>query len=136
MSKTLKFDILSCPCSNTIFFIIIGFTNWDLWSFSQNDLFQDCSAQQSCMDYHMSLVHLQGLKLLPYKVYYVPFLEHLHKCHFDLCIPRYRNSPQVSCLGMNPGIGWNPNLEGSYLLEFSEFESKTRITESIVLSLF
>ena len=34
------------------------------------------------------------------------------------------NSPQVSCLGMNPGRGWNPNLEESYLLEYSESELK------------
>ena len=40
--------------------------------------------------------------------------------HLDLCSRRYNNSPQVSCLGMNPGRGWNPNLEESYLLEYSE----------------
>ena len=27
---------------------------------------------------------------------------------------------KVSYLGMNSGRGWNPNLEGSYLLEYSE----------------
>ena len=26
----------------------------------------------------------------------------------------------MSCLGMNTGRGWNPNLEGSYLPKYSE----------------
>ena len=64
----------------------------------------------------MSLFHLLGLKLGTQKVQSIPFLEHLQKFHFDLRIPRYSNSPQVSYLGMNPGRGWNPNLEESYLL--------------------
>ena len=36
---------------------------------------------------------------------------------------------------MNPGRGWNPNLEESYLLEYSESESKTwtRSTSGIYL---
>ena len=34
---------LACTCSNTIGFIWICFTNWDLWAFSQGDLLQDCS---------------------------------------------------------------------------------------------
>ena len=37
--------------------------------------------------------------------------------------PRYSNSPHVSCLGMNPGRGYNPNLEGSYLPKYSEYEA-------------
>ena len=53
----------------------------------------------------------------------VPFLEHIHKFNLDLSSPRYSNSPHVSCLGMNPGGGWNPNLEGSYLLGYSESEA-------------
>ena len=42
----------------------------------------------------------------------------------DLCSARYNNSPQVSYLGMNPGRGWNPELEESYLPEYSEYEAK------------
>ena len=71
---------------------------------------------------HMSLVHLQVQKLGPQKLNYVLFMEHLHEFHLDLSSPRYSNSPQVSCLGINSGRGWNPNLEGSYLLEYSEYE--------------
>ena len=51
----------------------------------------------------------------------MPFL----KSHLDLRSPRYSNSPQVSCLGRNPRRGWNPNLEESSLLEYSESEVKT-----------
>ena len=54
-------------------------------------------------------------------------MEHLYKFHLDICSPRYSNSPQVSCLGMNSGRGWNPNLEGSYLLEYSEYEFESWI---------
>ena len=54
----------------------------------------------------------------------VPFLEHLQKFNLDLCILKDSNSLQVSCLGMNPERGWNPNLEGSYILEYSEYEAK------------
>ena len=32
--------------------------------------------------------------------------------------------PQVSCLGMNSGGGWNPNFDGSYLPEYSEYEAE------------
>ena len=105
MSENFHYGILSCLCSNTIGFIIISFTNWDLWSFSQGDLLQDCSEQRSCMDCHMTLFHIMVLKIRPQKLNSVPFLEHLHKFHLDLCIPRYSSSPQVSCLGMNPGRG-------------------------------
>ena len=73
----------------------------------------------------MSLFHLQGLKLLPQKVPSVPFLKHLEKFHLDLSSPRYSNSPKVSCLGMNLGIGWNPDLEESYFPEYSESEAET-----------
>ena len=52
------------------------------------------------------------------------FMQHLEKLNFDLCSPRYSNSPQVSYLGMNPRRGWNPNLEGSYILEYSESEAE------------
>ena len=76
------------------------------------------------MVYHMSLFHLLDLKLRTHKLQFVPFLEHLQKFHLDLFSPRYSNSPQVSCLGMNPGRGWNPNLEGSYRQEYSESEVK------------
>ena len=75
----------------------------------------------------MSLFHLRGLKLIPQKLQSMPFLEHLHKFHLNLCIPRYSNSPKVSYLGMNPGRGWNPNLEESYLLEYREHEAETWI---------
>ena len=51
-------------------------------------------------------------------------MEHIAKFHLDLHIPRYRNFTQVSCLGMNQGRGWNPNLEESYLPEYSKSESE------------
>ena len=124
VSKNSHWVSLTCPYSNTISFIRIGFTNWDLWSFSHGDLLQDCLEQRSCTDFHVSLFHLRGLKLLPQKVQSVPFVEHLKKFHLDICSPRYSNSPQVSCLGMNLGRGWNPNLEGSYLQEYSESEAE------------
>ena len=54
----------------------------------------------------------------------MPYLEHLVKFHLDLLIQRYCNSPQVSYLGMNSGRGWNPNLERTYLLEYSESEDE------------
>ena len=41
----------------------------------------------------------------------------------DLCSSRYCRYPQMSCLGMNSGRGWNPNLERSYLLEYRESDS-------------
>ena len=66
-----------------------------------------------------------GIKLIKHKLPSVPFLEHLLKFHLDLCIPRYSNYPKVSCLGMNPGIGWNPYLEESYLPEYRDSKSKT-----------
>ena len=122
MSKPFNWGILPCPCSNPIVFIIIGFTNWDLWSFSQGDLLQDCSEQWSCTACHVSLLHHRVLKLGPLKLNFVLFLEHLQEFHLEVCIPSYRNSPQVSCLGMNSGKGWNPNLEGSYLPRYSEYE--------------
>ena len=52
-------------------------------------------------------------------------MEHFTKFHLDLRIPRYINSPKVSCLGMNPGIGWNLDLKESYLPEYSKSEAKT-----------
>ena len=72
----------------------------------------------------MSFFHLQGLKPLPKQVQFVPYLEHLEKFNLDLHGLRYSNSPKVSCLGMNPGIGWNPNLEESYLPEYREYEAE------------
>ena len=72
----------------------------------------------------MSLFQFIGLKLLPHKLKYIPYLEHLAEFNLDLCIPQYRNSPQVSSLGMNPGRGWNLDLEETYLPEYSEFEAK------------
>ena len=124
MSEILYWGNLACPWSKTIVFIPIGFTNWDLWSLSQGDMLQGCSEQWSCMACHMSLVHLQVQKFGPQKVNSVLFLGHLQEFHLDLCSPRYNNSPQVSCLGMNSGRGWNPNLEGSYLQEYSEYEAE------------
>ena len=79
----------------------------------------------------MSLFPLLGLKLEPQKVQSVPFLENLHKFHLDPFIPIYINSPQVSCLGMNPGRGWNPDLEETYLLEYSKSEAKMFYTRYI-----
>ena len=104
-------------------FISIGFTNWDLWSFSQGDLLQFYSEQRSCTECHVSLVHILSLIFGPPKFQSVPFMEHLQEFHLDLCSSRYCRSPQMSCLGMNSGRGWNPNLERSYLLEYSESES-------------
>ena len=46
------------------------------------------------------------------------------KISFGPCSPRYSNSPQVSCLGMNLRRGWNPNLVGSYLPEYRECEAE------------
>ena len=72
----------------------------------------------------MSLFHLQDLKLLPQNLKFVPYIEHLDKFRLDLCILRYINSPKVSYLGMNPGIGWNPDLEESYLPKYRESEAE------------
>ena len=72
----------------------------------------------------MSLVHLLSLIFGPLKLHSVPFLENLQEFHFHLGIQSYSNSPQMSCLGMNSGRGWNPNLEGSYLLEYSEYKAE------------
>ena len=123
MSEISHWGNLTFPWSKYIGFIRISFTNWYLWSFSQCDLLQDCSEQQSCTEFHMSLVHLLSLKFRTYKLQSVPFLENLQEFHLDLCSPRYCNYPHVSCLRMNSGRGWNPNLEGSYLLEYSESEA-------------
>ena len=41
VSEILHWGNPACLWSNTIGFIIIGFTNWDLWFFSQGDLLQD-----------------------------------------------------------------------------------------------
>ena len=83
----------------------------------------------------MSLVHLQSLISEPQKLKSIPFMEHLQEFHLDIFIPRYCNSPQVSCLGMNSGRVWNPNFERTYLLEQSESEAKTwpRCTSEIYL---
>ena len=130
MSYIYHWGNLVCPWSKTIGFIRIGFTILDLWSFSQGDLLQDCSKQRSCTACHVSLVHLLSLIFTPTKLDSVKFLEHLQEFHLDLCIPIYCNSPQVSCLGMNSGRGWNPNLERTYLLEYSESEDKFWIQDS------
>ena len=83
----------------------------------------------------MSLFHLLRLKIGPQKLQSVIVLYNLYKFHLELCIPRYINSPQVSCLGMNPGRSWNPNLEGSYIPEYSESEAEfwTQCTERFYL---
>ena len=88
----------------------------------QGDLLQDCSEQQSCTAYHVSLFHLLILKLGPQKLKSMLFLEHLQERNLDLCSPCYGNFPQVSYLGMNYGGGWNPNLEGSYIPEYNEYK--------------
>ena len=51
-------------------------------------------------------------------------MEHLVKFHLDLRSQRYSNYPKVSCLGMNLGRGWNPDLEESYLPKYSEYEAE------------
>ena len=116
MSELFHWGNLACPWSNTIGFIRIGFTNWDLWSFSQGSLLQDSSEQRSFTDWHMSLFHILGLKRRPQNVAAIHFLKHLQEFHLDLCSPIYSNSPQVSCLGMNSGKCLNHNFKGSYLL--------------------
>ena len=52
-------------------------------------------------------------------------MEHILKFHLDVFSLRYSNYPQVSYLGMNPGRGWNLDLEESYLLEYNESEAET-----------
>ena len=126
MFETFHWGSLTFSCSNTIGFIRIFFTIWDLWSFSQGVLLQDFSEQRSCTTCHMSLVHLLSLKFRKPKVQSMPFLEHLQEFHLDLCSPIYCNSSQVSCLGMNSGRGWNPNLERTYILEYREYEDEFR----------
>ena len=119
VSEISHWGNLACSWSNTAGFISIGFTIWDLWSFSQGDLLLDCSEQRSCREFHVSRVHLLSLTFIEKKVQYVPFLENLQECHLDICSPRYCNSPQESCLWMIYGRGWNPNFERSYLPEYS-----------------
>ena len=53
------------------------------------------------------------------------FLEHFQEFNLDLCSQIYSNFPQVSCLGMNYGRGWNSILEESYLPEYSESKAET-----------
>ena len=67
------------------------------------------------------------MKLLPQKLQSMPYLENLAKFHLELISPRYRNSPKVSCLGMNPGIGWNPDLEESEAENFTHGLSRIYI---------
>ena len=76
-----------------------------------------------------------GYKNLTTEVKSIPYLECLENFHLDLRIPRYSNYPQLSCLGMNPGRGWNPDLEESYLLENREYEAETWNKESTVYSI-
>ena len=76
----------------------------------------------------MSLFHLRGLKHLPQNVPSVPYMEHLVKFNLDLRNRRYIKSPKVSCLGMNPRLGWKPDLEESYLPEYSDYEA-TKFTQ-------
>ena len=71
----------------------------------------------------MSLFHLKGLKRLPQNLKFVPYLENLVNFNLEFRSSRYSNSPKVSCLGMNPGIGWNPDLEESCLPEYNEYEA-------------
>ena len=73
----------------------------------------------------MSPFNLPSLKILPHKLLSIPYLENLVKFNLDLRSPRYSNSPKVSCLGMNPAIGWNPDLEESYLPEYIEYKDET-----------
>ena len=79
--------------SHTTCFIIIGFTIWDLWSFSQGDLLQDCLEWWCCTECHVSLVHLLSVIFGPKKLNSVPFLEHYQEFHLDLCSPWYCRSP-------------------------------------------
>ena len=123
MYEISEWGKIACPWSNTVFLIRIGFTIWDLLSFSQGDLLQNCSEQRSCTTCHVSLVHILSLIFGTPKVRFGPFLELLQKFHLDLCSPIYFNSTQVSCLWLISGRGWNPNFERSYLPEYSESEA-------------
>ena len=105
VSEISHWDNLACPWSKTTGFSRIGFTIWDLWSFSQGDLLQDCSEQRSCMECHVSHVYLLSLKFGILKLKSVKFLEHLQEFNLDIYRPSYRNSSQVSYLGMNYGRG-------------------------------
>ena len=102
--------------------------NWlhqlGLMIISQGDLLQDCLEQRSCTACCVSLVHLLSLKFGPPKLKSIPFLENFQEFHLDLYSPSYSNSSQVSCLKMNSERGWNPNLEGSYLPEYTEYEAE------------
>ena len=71
------------------------------------------------------IVSPSGSEIFTTEVLSMPYLEHLEKFHLDICSPRYSHSPQVSCLWMNPGRGCNPDLEESYLPEYSESETET-----------
>ena len=64
------------------------------------------------------------MKILPDKVQSIPYILNIFKFHLDLRIEIYSNSLEVSCLGMNPGRGWNPDLEESYLPEYSESKAE------------
>ena len=75
----------------------------------------------------MSLFHLRGLKILPKKLNFVSYVGNLAKFNLYLRSPRYSNSTKVSCLGMNPRRGWNPDLEESCLLEYIESNAETFI---------
>ena len=72
----------------------------------------------------MSLVDIMSLIFRSPKLKSIPFLENLQEFHLDLCSSRYCRSPQVSYLWIISGRGWNPNLERSYLLEYSEYEAE------------
>ena len=88
MSKISHWDNLTFLGSKTIGFIRIGFTNWDLWSFSQSDLLQDCSEQQSCTACHVSLVHLLSLIFFPRKKSVISFIfqdqNYIQYIHFQV----------------------------------------------------
>ena len=73
VSEILYWRNLACSWSTTTGFIRIGFTIWYLWSFSQGDMLQDCSERRSCMEFHVSLVHLLSLIFGPMKLKSVPF---------------------------------------------------------------
>ena len=96
VSEILDWGNIVCLWSNTMGFIKIGFTNLYLWSFSQGDLLQNCSEQQSCTACHVSLFHLLVLNFGPKKLKSVIFFGTSSGIPFG---PFYPKLPQFS-----PGV--------------------------------
>ena len=114
-----------CFMSNPIGYSSIGFTNWNLCQVSQGDLFMDWFNIMNLYGLPCITIQLLVLKLTPDKLKSMQFLEYLMKFYLYLHIPIYNISPYVTCLGLSFGRGWNLVLEGSYLLNYKEYEVET-----------